>query len=107
MGECDFRALWFNMGEKEGYTISKGSTILRGLAELRLINQRRQTGLKWTLCGKASPTPFCQHLSCDFRSQAARISNLRLVYPLNMQHKWLFTLGTPGSKLMRLVVRFS
>ena len=51
-------------------TISEGSTILRGPAELRLIDQRRQTGLKSTLCGKASATPFCQHLSRDFRSQA-------------------------------------
>ena len=69
-GERDIRALWFNTGEKEGYTISEGSTILRGLAELCLIDQRHQTGLKLTLCGKASATPFCQHLSCDFRSQA-------------------------------------
>ena len=51
-------------------TISEGSTILRGLAELRLIDQRRQIGLKSTFCGKASATPFCQHLSCDFRSEA-------------------------------------
>ena len=71
MDECDFRALWFNTGEKEAtLTISEGSTILRGPAELRLIDQRRQTGLKSTLCGKASTTPFCQHLSRDFRSQA-------------------------------------
>ena len=30
------------------------------LAELPLINQRRQTGLKSTLCGKASAMTFCQ-----------------------------------------------
>ena len=51
-------------------TISEGSTILRGLAEVCLIDQRCQTGLKSTFCGKASATPFCQHLSRDFRSQA-------------------------------------
>ena len=56
--------------KKATLTISEGSTILRGIAELRLINQRRQTGLKSMLCGKASAMPFCQHLSCDFRSQA-------------------------------------
>ena len=56
--------------KKATLTISEGSTILRGLAELRLIDQRRQTGLKSTLCGKASVAPFCQHLSHDFRSQA-------------------------------------
>ena len=56
--------------KKATLTISEGSTILRGLAELRLIDQRCQTGLKLMLCGKASTTPFCQHLSCDFRSQA-------------------------------------
>ena len=53
--------------KKATLTISEGSMILRGLAELRLIDQRRQSGL---LCGKASATPFCQHLSRDFRSQA-------------------------------------
>ena len=52
--------------KKATLTISEGSTILRGLAELRLIDQRRQSGL---LCGKASAMPFCQHLSRDFRSQ--------------------------------------
>ena len=56
--------------KKATLTISEGSTILRGIAELRLIDQRHQTGLKSTLCGKASATPFCQHLSRDFRSQA-------------------------------------
>ena len=56
--------------KKATLTISKGSMILRGLAELRLIDQRRQTGLKSTFCGKASTLPFCQHLSRDFRSQA-------------------------------------
>ena len=50
-------------------TISKGSTILRGLTELRLIDQRCQTGLKSTLYGKASAMPCCQHLSRDFKSQ--------------------------------------
>ena len=56
--------------KKATLTISKGNMILRGLAELRLIDQRCQTGLKLTLCGKASAMPFCQHLSRDFRSQA-------------------------------------
>ena len=51
-------------------TISEGSTILRGLAELRLIDQRCQTGLKSTLCSKASATPLYQRLSYDFRYQA-------------------------------------
>ena len=51
-------------------TISEGSTILRGLTELRLIDQRCQTGLKSTLCSKASATPFCQCLSREFRYQA-------------------------------------
>ena len=46
-------------------TISEGSTILRDLAELRLIDQRHQTGLKLMLCGKASAMPVCQHLSGD------------------------------------------
>ena len=57
------------MKKKTTLTISKGSMILRGIKELRLIDQRHQTGLKSTLCGKASATPFCQHLSHDFRSQ--------------------------------------
>ena len=35
--------------KKATLTISEGSMILRGLAELRLIDQRRQTGLKSTL----------------------------------------------------------
>ena len=56
--------------KKATLTVSEGSTILRGVAELRLIDQRCQTGLKSTLCGKASATPFCRHLSRDFRSQA-------------------------------------
>ncbi len=56
--------------KKATLTINEGSTILTGLATLRLIDQRRQTGLKSTLCSKASTTPFCQHLSRDFRSQA-------------------------------------
>ena len=56
--------------KKATLTISKGSMILRGLAELHLIDQRCQTGLKSTLCGKASATPFGQQLSHDFRSQA-------------------------------------
>ena len=55
---------------KEGEPISEGSTILRGRTELRLIDQRCQTGLKLMLCSKASATPFCQHLSRNFRSQA-------------------------------------
>ena len=70
MGERDFQALRLSTGEKEGYTISEGSTIPRGLAELRLIDQRCQAGLKSTLCGRASATPFCQRLSRDFRYQA-------------------------------------
>ena len=56
--------------KKATLTISEGSTILRGITELRLIDQRRQTGLKSMLCSKACTTPFCQHLSRDFRSQA-------------------------------------
>ena len=32
--------------KKATLTVSEGSTILRGLAELRLIDRRRQTGLK-------------------------------------------------------------
>ena len=55
---------------KATLTVSEGSTILRGLTELPLIDQRRQIGLKSTFCGKASATPFCQHLSRDFRSRA-------------------------------------
>ena len=43
--------------------------ILRGLAELCLMDQRRQPRLKSMLCGKASATPFCQRLSHDFRCQ--------------------------------------
>ena len=54
--------------KKATLTISEGSMILRGLAELCLIDQRHQTGLKSTLCGKASTTLVCQHLSRDFRS---------------------------------------
>ena len=49
--------------KKATLTISEGSMILRGLAELHLIDQRRQIGLKSTFCGKASATSFCQHLS--------------------------------------------
>ena len=56
--------------KKATLTISEGSTILRGLAELRLVDQRCQTGVKSTLCGKASTTPFCQRLSRDFRYRA-------------------------------------
>ena len=41
---------------KATLAISEGSTILRGLAELRLIDQGCQTGLKSTLCGKADAT---------------------------------------------------
>ena len=52
--------------KKVTLTVSEGSTILRGLTEVRLIDQRRQIGLKSTFCGKASATPFCQHLSRDF-----------------------------------------
>ena len=44
--------------KKATLTISEESTILRGLAELCLIDQRCQAGLKSTLCGKASATPF-------------------------------------------------
>ena len=56
--------------KKATLTISEGSTILRGLAELRLVDQRCQTGLKSTLCSEASAMPFCQRLSRDFRYQA-------------------------------------
>ena len=56
--------------KKATLTINEGSMILRGLAELCLIYQRHQTGLKSTLCGKDSATPFCQQLSHDFRYQA-------------------------------------
>ena len=56
--------------KKATMTISEGSTILSGLVELRLIDQRHQTGLKSMLCGKASAMPICQYLSHDFRSQA-------------------------------------
>ena len=52
--------------KKATLTVSEGSTILRGLTELRLIDQRRQIGLKSTFCSKASATPFCQYLSRDF-----------------------------------------
>ena len=38
--------------------INKGRTILRGLAELRFIDQRCQIDLKSTLCGKPSVMPF-------------------------------------------------
>ena len=34
--------------KKTTLTVSEGSTILRGLAEIRLIDRRRQTGLKST-----------------------------------------------------------
>ena len=51
-------------------TISEGSTILRGLAELTFDRPKMPTGLKLMLCGKASAAPFGQHLSRDFRSQA-------------------------------------
>ena len=37
----------------EKKAIGEGSMILRGLAELYLIDQRYQTGLKLTLCSKA------------------------------------------------------
>ena len=50
--------------------VSEGSTILRGLAELHLIDQRCQAGLKSILCGEASAIPFCQRLSHDFSYQA-------------------------------------
>ena len=56
--------------KKATLTISERSTILRGLAELRLVDQRCQTGLKSTLYGEASATPFCQRLSRDVRYQA-------------------------------------
>ena len=55
--------------KKATLIVSEGSTILRDLAELRLIDQGRQTGLKSMLCSKVSAMPFCQHLSRDFRSQ--------------------------------------
>ena len=44
--------------------------ILKGFAELCLIKQSCQTGLKSMLCGKASAMAFCQHLSRDLRYQA-------------------------------------
>ena len=56
--------------KKATLTISEHNTILRGLAELRLVDQRCQIGLKSTLCGEARATPFCQRLSRDFRYQA-------------------------------------
>ena len=56
--------------KKATLVINEGSMILRGLAALYLIDQRHQTDLKSMLCGKASSTPFCQHLSRDFRYQA-------------------------------------
>ena len=41
VGEDDFRALWFNASEKEGYTsVSEGRTILISLGEPRFIDQR-------------------------------------------------------------------
>ena len=40
--------------KKATLTSSEGSTILRGLAELCLIDRRRQTGLKSTLCSNPS-----------------------------------------------------
>ena len=52
--------------------------ILRGLAELCLIKQRCQTGLKSKLCGEASIMPFCQHLSHDFRYQTPHIFFLQV-----------------------------
>ena len=58
--ECS-GSIW--MKKKATLIISEGSTILRGLAELCLIDQRCQTSLKSIPCGKASATPFCQHLS--------------------------------------------
>ena len=56
--------------KKATLTISERSMILRGLAELRLVDKRCQTGLKLTRCGEASATPFYQCLSRDFRYQA-------------------------------------
>ena len=55
--------------KKATLIISEGSTILRGLAELWLIDQRRQTGLKLTLCSKASAIPFANicHVTLDPR----------------------------------------
>ena len=50
--------------------IDDGSTILRGLAELRFIDQRYQRGLKSTLSRRAFAAPFCQRLSRDFGYQA-------------------------------------
>ena len=52
--------------KKATLTISEGSMIFRGLAELRLIDQRRQTGLKPTLCSKASATNIW-HVTLDPR----------------------------------------
>ena len=70
--------------QKATPTISEGSTIL---AELHLIDQRCQTGLKSMLCGKAGATPFCQHLSCDFRSRV-----LSRFFPAGVEAK-LYTLS--------------
>ena len=50
--------------------ISEGNTILGVTMELHLIDQRCLAGLKSTLHGEASATPFCQCLSRDFRYQA-------------------------------------
>ena len=64
--------------KKATLTISEGSSTLRDSAELRLIDQRHQTGLKSMLCSKASATPFCQHLSRDFRSQTLSLFFLQV-----------------------------
>ena len=46
--------------KKATLTSSEGNT---GVAELDLIDRRCQTGLKLTLCGDPSATPFCQHVT--------------------------------------------
>ena len=95
MGKDDFRALWFNASEKEGYTsISEGRTILISLGKLRFIDQRCQLGLKSTLCGECCTMPFYQRLSCDFIYQAPPLFSRalkrsgRLGTRLAMVHDW-------------------
>ena len=78
MGEDDFRALWLNASEKEGYTsIGEGRTILISLGEPHFIDQRCQIGLKSTLCGERCTTPFYQRLSRDLDTRLPLFSRVR------------------------------
>ena len=52
---------------KNTLIVSEGSTILISPREPRYIDQTFKIGLKSTLCGERCTTPFCQHLSRDFR----------------------------------------